>query len=439
MAIGKIILKKGEERRLLAGHPWVYDNEVDRVIVPGAEGRTIGVADLESGAVVDVETDHKTYVGRALANGRSKIVARLFSPSKEGLDRGFFKRRLRTALERRREFYDLRRESERIVFAEADFLPGLIIDRFVGWPYKDLPSMSEPPTVSLLESQLGPQRSWITVQFLSFGMDSRRAEILGALEEVFAASGLGPVEGIIERDEARVRELEGLPQVSGIIGGTYPDGGVVIFENGIPFAVDLTEGQKTGHFLDQKENRKLAARFARGKRVLDLCCHTGGFALHAAVGGAREVQAVDVSPLALEAVRKNWALNRLPATLTTVEGDVFEVLRNYERNKEKFDLIVLDPPAFAKSHTALDGAIRGYKEINLRAIKLLADQGTLVTCSCSHAMDEGRFKVLVASAASDAGKRLVLLDFRYQAPDHPILLGYGESLYLKCGFYRLLS
>jgi len=146
-----------------------------------------------------------------------------------------------------------------------------------------------------------------------------------------------------------------------------------------------------------------------------------------------------VSASALEAVRRNWALNRLPPTLTTVEGDVFEVLRNYEQRKERFDLIVLDPPAFAKSHTALEGATRGYKEINLRAIKLLGEQGTLVTCSCSQAMDEGRFKALVASAASDAEKRLALLDFRYQAPDHPILLGYGESLYLKCGFYRLLS
>jgi len=439
MSIPRIILKKGEERRLLAGHPWVYDNEVGRLIGPGAEGRALTIENLESGAVVDVETDHKTYIGRALANPHSKIVARIFSPSKEGLDRGFFKRRIRSALERRREFYDLQRESARIVFAEADFLPGLVVDRFVGWPYGDLPSTPDPVTFTLLESQLGPPRSWITVQFLSFGMDSRRTEILGALAEVLLSAELGAPEGLIERDEARVRELEGLPQFSGVIAGTYPPGGVVIFENGIPFAIDLTEGQKTGHFLDQRENRKLAARFARGKRVLDLCCHTGGFALHAAVGGAREVRAVDVSASALEAVRRNWALNRLPPTLTTVEGDVFEVLRNYEQRKERFDLIVLDPPAFAKSHTALEGATRGYKEINLRAIKLLGEQGTLVTCSCSQAMDEGRFKALVASAASDAEKRLALLDFRYQAPDHPILLGYGESLYLKCGFYRLLS
>jgi 23S rRNA (cytosine1962-C5)-methyltransferase len=276
-------------------------------------------------------------------------------------------------------------------------------------------------------------------------MDKRREEILAAMEEVLewyapAETGrpLGIPEGIVEKSAARVRELEGLPLREGLIKGSFPGGGIVIFENGLPFMVHLEEGQKTGHYLDQRENRLRAAAFAAGGRVLDCCSYTGGFAVHAARSGAQSVIALDASAGVQEMVRKNARLNGVEDRINPVEGDLFETLRSYERARERFDLIILDPPAFAKSRSALEGALRGYKEINLRAIKLLVPGGVLVTCSCSQALTEDRFKALIADAAVDAERRLIQLDFRYQGADHPILLGYEESLYLKCGYYRVL-
>lgn len=434
----RIILKPGEETRILAGHPWVYDNEIGRV--------EAAAGDLLPGGIADVESSRKQYLGRAIVNPNSKIRARIFSPSKEGLDRGFFKRRIREALDRRRLFYDLTRESQRLVFAEADFLPGLIVDRFVGWPLRDVIAAfgAQAPDAAAAAARLGPPRSWLSVQFLSYGMDLRRADILGALDEVLSSPdhqtsiALGGPSGVVERDEAHVRELEGLPLQSALVAGTYPDEGVLIYENGHPFIVDMLGGQKTGHFLDQKENRARAAAFARGRRVLDACCHTGGFAIHAARAGASSVVAVDSSEHAIAAVGRNAALNGVSDRITTVPANIFDLLRTYERTKERFGLVVLDPPAFAKSRSALEGAVRGYKEINLRGLRLLERGGILVTCSCSHAMDEARFKAMVADAAVDADRRLRLLEFRYQASDHPILLGYDESLYLKCGIYEVL-
>jgi len=431
--VKRIIVKPGEEVRLLAGHPWVFDNEVARVLGP------TGPAELEAGELVEVESSRKTYIGRAFANPHSKIVARIYSPSKDGVDKGFFKHRIREARERREGPYALDRESARIVFAEADFLPGLIVDRFVGWPLATvLGSPGGEAAVAKVggfdetAARCGPPQSWLSVQLLSFGMDARRQEVLEALQET-----LGVPAGIVERDEAPVRELEGLPLRSGVVAGSYPEEGILIYENGLPFAVDLLGGQKTGHFLDQRDMRRRAAAYAPGKRVLDLFCHTGGFAVHAARAGAAETTAVDSSAPALAQAARNAALNGVADRLSVVQADVFELLRAYEREKRRFDLIVLDPPAFAKNRSALEAATRGYKEINLRALGLLERGGVLVTCSCSHAMDEGRFKDMVAAAATDAGRRLHLLDFRYQAADHPVLVGYDESLYLKCGFYRV--
>ncbi len=433
--MNRIILKPGEQDRILSGHPWVYDNEIASELADpttAAEG-----GGMAPGSVADVESASKRYLGRAFVNPNSKIRARIFSPSKEGVDCGFFKRRIREAIERRRRDYDLATESARIVFAEADFLPGLIVDRFVGRPLS-------PGETAESASVPGPLVSWLSVQFLTYAMDARRDEILAALDEVLGAPhpetgiALGLPAGVVERDEAHVRELEGLPLRSGVVAGSVPEGGVLIHENGLPFAVDLLGGQKTGHFLDQKENRAYAARFARGVRVLDACCHTGGFAVHAARAGAAEVVALDASVHALAAASRNAELNGVADKVRTVEGNVFDVLRAYERTKERFGLVVLDPPAFAKSRSALEGAIRGYKEINLRALNLLDKGGVLVTCSCSHAMEEGKFKSMVADAAQDAGKRIRLLAFRYQAGDHPVLVGYDESLYLKCGVYEVL-
>lgn len=432
--MNRIILKPGEDGRIKAGHPWVYDNEIASVAcLPGES--------LEPGGIADVESSRKEYLGRAFVNPNSKIRARLFSPSKEGVDRGFFKRRLREAIERRRYCCDLGSESARIAFAEADFLPGLVVDRFVGWPLADA---GEKPEFEDLKKRLGPPRSWLSVQLLTYGMDLRREEIVGALEETLAhvdpVSGfsLGLPSGIVERDEARVRGLEGLPLRTGILSGACPEGGVLVFENGLPFAVDLLGGQKTGHFLDQARNRAAAAAYARGRRVMDACCHTGGFGIHAARAGASSVVCVDASAHALAAVERNAALNGVDRIVSAAEANLFDLLRAYERAKERFGLIVLDPPAFAKSRSALEGATRGYKEINLRAMNLLEKGGVLVTCSCSHAMDEARFKTTIADAARDAGRRLRLLEFRYQAGDHPILVGYDESLYLKCGIYEVL-
>lgn len=432
--MNRIILKPGEQDRVLAGHPWVYDNEIDSEI---ADPSTARDGKMAPGSIADVESSRKQYLGRAFVNPDSKIRARIFTPSKEGVDIGFFKRRIRESIERRRRGYDLATESARIVFAEADFLPGLIVDRFVGRPLA-LDETAETAAVP------GPLQSWLSVQFLTYGMDCRREEILTALDEVCAAPhpatgiALGRPSGIVERDEAHVRELEGLPLRSGVIAGTVPEQGILIHENGLPFVADLLGGQKTGHFLDQKENRAYAAAFAKGVRVLDACCHTGGFAIHAARAGAAEVIALDASSHALAAAKRNAELNGVEGRFSTVEGNVFDVLRDYERKKERFGLIVLDPPAFAKSRSSLEGAIRGYKDINLRALNMLEKGGVLVTCSCSHAMDEEKFKKMIAEAAADAGKRLRQLAFRFQASDHPILIGYAESLYLKCGIYEVL-
>jgi len=444
----RIILKAHEERRILSGHPWVYDNEIARVIDAQAKP-----AVLEPGELAEVESSRKEYLGRAFVNPNSKITARIYSPSKEGVDKGFFKRRIRRAI-LARSSYDLQRESARLVFAEADFLPGLIIDRFVGWPLDaSIDAVKERPLSFENASALGPPASWLSVQFLAFGMDARRELILDALEEVLSAlllpglEALGAPTGIIEKSGAKVRELEGLPLREGLVRGNFPPSGIVIFENGLPFAVHLEEGQKTGHFLDQRDNRRLAAdclsglsqgeRGDGGPRVLDAFSYTGCFGIHAARAGAGSVVCVDVSAAALETIKTNAALNGVSDRIKTVEANVFDFLRAAERRKERFDLVILDPPAFAKTRPSLEDAIRGYKEINLRAISLLSKKGgVLVTSSCSQAMDEANLRRMVTEAAADAGRRLVEIDFRRQSADHPILVGYDESFYLKCGFYR---
>ena len=443
------------------GHPWVFDNEIAKVL----DGPGANPSDLLPGELADVESSQKKYLGRSFVNPNSRITARIYSPSKEGVDKGFFKNRIRTAILRRipggeasgeQGAYKLRQESARLVFAEADFLPALIIDRFVGWPLDAVEAALPNPPFSFKDAEeaLGPPSSWISVQFLCWGMDERRDLILEALEEVLSAPllpdipALGAAAGIIEKSGAKVRELEGLPLREGVVRGNFPAQGIVIFENGLPFAVHLEEGQKTGHFLDQKVNRSLAAGYinksgsadgASGSAVLDACAYTGGFGIHAARAGAGSVICVDISAAALETIKKNAALNGVSSCVKTVEANVFEYLRAAERRKERYDLIILDPPAFAKTKSSLDSAIRGYKEINLRAISLLRPGGVLVTCSCSQAMDEGNFKKIIQEAASDVKRRLVQIDFRCQSMDHPILVGYDESFYLKCGFYRAVD
>jgi 23S rRNA (cytosine1962-C5)-methyltransferase len=478
--VKRIILKPGEENRILAGHPWVYDNEVEKIFDSAGPARKETA--LIPGEVADVEAVARgkpCYLGRALVNPHSRIIARIYSPSKEGLDKGLFKRRIREALRRRilaggadEGAYNLGRESARLVFGEADFLPGLIIDRFVGWPLAEIEeNQSERPLdYDDTEARLGPPGSWISVQFLTYGIDQRREEIVAALEEVLAAplipeggKTLGLPQGIIEKSVPRFRELEGLPPREGIIKGSLPPGGLVIFENGLPFVVSPEEGQKTGHFLDQRDNRLRAASCMAcagelaappsgpetALRVLDGCSYTGGFAIHILrlgdygfnSGGPPVpivADCVDSSAAALETLRINGALNGVEDRLRITEADIFEFLWQAERRKERYDLVVLDPPAFAKNRSALAGALRGYKEINLRALRLLRAGGILISCSCSQVLDDLRFRQMIGEAARDAERRLYLLESRTQAPDHPILVGYDESFYLKCNIYRVL-
>jgi 23S rRNA (cytosine1962-C5)-methyltransferase len=468
--VKRIILKPGEENRALAGHPWIYDNEVDRIVESGGHP-----AELEPGELADVESSRKQYLGRAFVNPLSKIIARIYSPSKEGVDKGFFKRRIREALGRRAAHGRIlptipapdspagkrslgaetteagegrSRDSGRLLFGEADFVPGLIVDRFCGWPLAALDAASGDPPLSFeaVQKKLGPPAFWLSLQFLIYGIDVRREMILLALEEVLE----GPA-GIYEKSRASVRELEGLPRREGLLRGSFPEGGILFFENGLPFLANPAEGQKTGHFFDQRENRLLAALRARNffcgrgegspARMLDLCAYTGGFVVHI-LQWCRDFDvqavAVDASAAALDTLKENARLNGIGGRIETVKAEVFEFLRACERKKERFDLIVLDPPAFAKSRSALGEALRGYREINLRALRLLTPGGILVSCSCSQALDGEGFHRMIAAAAADAERRLIELDFRHQGADHPILVGYGESRYLKCGIYQVL-
>jgi 23S rRNA (cytosine1962-C5)-methyltransferase len=471
----RIILKPGEEERVLLGHPWVYGNEIDSVL-EGRDARTAylrydGSMQLVPGECADVESSRKKYLGRAIVNPNSKITARLYSPSKEGIDKGFFKRRIREAVLRRLFFRGLSCEAARLVFAEADFLPGLIIDCFAGWPLADIEAAvtQRPLTYELAQAALGPPRFWFSAQFLVWGMDCRKEMICDSLREVVTASGTqdaaaypaafipeGAFAGIIEKSAAPVRELEGLPLREGMLWGTFPETGIVIFEGGLPFIADLLHGQKTGVFLDQRDNRLLAAQYAAmlqketgtGLKILDACSYTGGFGLHilrpqdalCPQGTPRPegtLTMLDISATALEIGRRNAALQGIGDRVTAIEANVFDELRNLTRRKEQFDMVILDPPAFAKSRGSLEEALRGYKEINLRAIKLVRPGGIFISCSCSQAADEITFKRMITEAAADAERRLIQLDFRFQAQDHPVLAGYDESLYLKCGFYRV--
>jgi len=385
-------LRRGEGQRLLAGHPWVYQTEVEEIR-----------GDIVPGAIVDVVDHRGKFLGRGYLNPASQILVRLLTTKEEPIDRTFFRRRLEDAWEYRRRFLpDV--QAYRLVFGEADFLPGLIVDRF---------------------------GDYLVLQTLALGIDRWKDEIVDLLREM-----LHPV-GIYERNDAPVRELEGLPLRKGFLGPPFPTP-IQIEENGLKILVDVEKGQKTGYFLDQRENRAAIRPYARGKRVLDCFCHTGGFSLNAAAAGARSVVAVDSSAEALAGVRENARLNHLEEKITTVEANAFDFLRTAQSQGEKYDLIILDPPAFAKNRNALEGAIRGYKEINLRAMKILPPGGILVTCSCSHHLSRELFWAVLKEASRDTRRRLRLLEERTQGRDHPVLFGYDESYYLKCFIVEVL-
>jgi 23S rRNA (cytosine1962-C5)-methyltransferase len=402
MERARIILRPREEARIRAGHPWVYDNEI-----AGVEGNPV------PGAEIEVLDSRRRSLGSAFYNPKSKIRARIYSRIPRAADEGFFADAIARSLTWRTRFFDPERQSLRLVYGEADGIPGLIVDSFVGSP-------EDSSAVSSANSG-----RWLSAQFLSLGVDARKTEILGALARVF------PAEGIAERSDAPVRALEGLASSVGVLAGSVPRS-VLIEENGLRFGVDILGGQKTGWFLDQRSNRAAAARYAKGKRVLDAFCNAGGFGLACAAAGAASVLAVDSSSDAVASVSANAARNGLAALVEAREANAFDLLRALERKGEKFGLVVLDPPAFAKNRASVDGARRGYKELNLRALKLLEEGGILVTCSCSHWFGSELFALMLEEAAEDSGRRIRIIEERTQDLDHPIVSGYGESRYLKC-------
>ena len=324
------------------------------------------------------------------------------------IDKAFLERRIRNAWEYRKTTCDT--GCCRIIFGEADFLPGLIVDKF-----SDV----------------------LVVESLALGIDRLKPQILDILKQVLAEDGI-KIRGIYERSDAKVREQEGMERFKGFIGDPF-DTKVEIVENGVRYIVDVQDGQKTGFFLDQKYNRLAIQRLCRGKRVLDCFTHTGSFALNAGIAGAVSVLGVDASGAAIRQAQENAALNGLEDRVEFICADVFDFLPGLEEKGEKFGMVILDPPAFTKSRNSVKNAVKGYREINLRGMKLVEDGGFLATCSCSHFMDPGLFAKTIREAAKGAHKRLRQVEFRTQAPDHPILWAADESYYLKFYIFQVVN
>ena len=377
-----IFLKKNEEKRLLAGHSWVFANEVARI-----EGKD------KNGALVTVCSFDGRFVGKGYINHASKILTRIFIRNQETDEGDFYYNRILECWEQRKALgYE---NCCRVVFGEADNLPALIVDKYA---------------------------EVLVIQCLSLGIHQRKKIIVDALVRIFNPKG------IYERSDVSVRAKEGLPLEKGILYGEVPDA-VIIEENSLKMSVDVKNGQKTGYFLDQKENRFTLRRYAKNGTVLDCFCNSGGFSLNAALT-AKEVTAVDVSELALANVRTNAELNGL-TNIHTVQADVFELLRQEKSAGKKYDVVVLDPPAFCKSANEVKDAYRGYKDINILGMKLVKSGGYLTTCSCSHYMTFPLFEKMLGEAAKESGRRVRVIEMKTQAPDHPALLNEDETQYLK--------
>lgn len=386
------VLVRGKETRVYSGHPWVFRSDIDHVEGPFTDGD-----------VVRVVSDKGRFLCMALYNPRSQIALRVMSRREEPIDRAFIFSRVKRALDYRRPFADF--QSCRLIFAESDGLPALIADRF---------------------------GDVIALQCLCLGMDKFKTDVVDALVEYTSPAA------IYERNDVPVRELEGMPQQKGLLYGQVPDR-VEMVENGVHFWVDVKEGQKTGFFLDQKENRAAIAPFVKDARVLDCFTHTGSFALHAAHYGAREVIGVDISDYACEFATENAKLNGVEDRVRFVCDNAFDYLHKAQDQHEQFDVVILDPPAFTKTRAAVAGALRGYKEINLRGMKLVRDGGYLVTCSCSQHVTPPIFQQMLQDAMKDARVQLRQVEFRTQGRDHPILLAAPETQYLKCGIYQVFK
>jgi len=408
----KVFLNAKEEREILQGFPWVFDNEISHFkhrADEKSEWKNESLADcsVPDGSAVEVCTKAGGFLGTGILNKKSKISVRLISS--EHADKvfedisDFWEKRILAAYNHRKLYYS-DSDSYRLVFGEADLIPGFICERFC----------SEDGKVFLV------------VQFLSLSCEVFREEILKALKKVCKP------DGIYEKDDEAVREKEGLPLTSGWLDGKNFDTKITIVENEVRLSVDIEGGQKTGYFLDQKFNREQIKRFCHGKKVLDTFTHTGAFGLNAFKAGAREVTSVDISEEAIAMVNNNIKLNKAEKVMKAVCADVFDLLKKYEAEGEKFDVIILDPPAFTKSAKNIQKAYGGYKEINLRAMRLLNEGGILVTCSCSHFFDSNTFYDMIVHASMDSHKKVQILEKRGAGPDHPLLAGYPKSEYLKC-------
>lgn len=396
-----ITLKKGSGRTLKAGGAWIYDNEIDSVTGDVADGELVHVHDFDG-----------YYMGIGFINRKSKITVRMMSRVKgTQIDDAFIKMRVKNAIDYRMAVIkEEDRSAFRVIFGEADWLPGIVIDKFA-----DI----------------------LVVQSLALGIDKFKLKIVEFAREILGEYGYN-IRGVYERSDAKVRDLEGMPRIKGFIGDEF-ETKVQIEENGVRYIVDVQDGQKTGFFLDQKYNRASIRPICKGARVLDCFTHTGSFALNAGMAGAREVTGVDASELAVNQAAENARLNGIDDIVKFECRDVFELLPELEKKGEKFDVVILDPPAFTKSRESVKKAVRGYREINLRAMKLVKDGGFLATCSCSHFMEPELFTKTIGEAAHDVHKRLRQVEYRTQCSDHPILWAADESLYLKFYIFQVVD
>lgn len=397
-------VSKKAEAAIKRGHPWIYDTEIKSV-----DG------EWSNGCLTDVVSEKGSYLGTGFVSEKSKIRIRLLSNNaNDKFDAAFFKRRLKYALDYRKTVMGGDYSACRLIFGEADGLPGLTVDH-----YENL----------------------LVTQVLSYGMDKIKDVIYRSLYELMAEDGI-KIDGIYERNDVAIRELEGLEVYKGWYESDFisPADSVLteIVENGIKYEVDVENGQKTGFFLDQKYNRLAVAKIAKGKTVLDCFTHTGSFALNAAMGGAKRVTAVDVSETAIAKAKENAEKNGLTDRMDFLCTNVFDLLPELCKGKSEYDMIILDPPAFTKNRKTISDAERGYKEINYRAMKLLPRGGYLATCSCSHFMDNSLFVKMLMSAASDAGVSLKLIEARRQSPDHPTMLNIPETDYLKFYLFQIV-
>ena len=395
--MAKAILKKGEGRLLKRGGLWIFDNEIDRLDGEFLNGDLISVEDFDG-----------YPMGVGVINLNSKIRIRMLSRnSEEVIDDAFWEKRVRDAVEYRLKTVDT--SCCRLIFGEADYLPGFVVDK-----YSDI----------------------LVIQSLSLGTDRYKENVLQALKKVLAEHNM-PVRGIYERSDAKERTKEGMEFRTGFIGEPF-DTKVEITENGVRYIVDVENGQKTGFFLDQKYNRLAIQRICKDARVLDCFTHTGSFALNAGIGGAKEVLGVDISETGVAQARENARLNQLEDRVHFQCADVFDLLPKLEQDKEQFDVVILDPPAFTKSKASVKNATKGYREINLRGMRLVKDMGYFVTCSCSHFMTYELFTQMIRQAAAAAHVTLRQVEFREQSPDHPILWAAEESYYLKFYIFQVI-